>query len=66
MLECKDALQALREDLMEEPEFRTRQQQSSGKVGSQHFLYTYLQFMRHTITLSRNNVLLEGMRAQVE
>ena len=51
---------------MEEPEFRTRQQQSSGKVASQHFLYTYLQYMRHSITLNRNNVLLEGMRAQVE
>lgn len=66
LLECKDALQVLREDLVEDPEFRTRQQQTSGKVGAQHFLYTYLQFMRHTITQSRNSVLLEGMRAQVE
>merc|ERR1712107_673658 len=51
---------------MGDPEFRTRQQQSSGKVGSQHFLYTYIQFTRHTITLSRNCVLLESMRAQLE
>jgi len=66
LLQCKDALQDLREDLIEDPEFRTRQQQSSGKVGSQHFLYTYLQFIRHSITLNRNNVLLESMRAQLE
>ena len=66
LLQCKDALQALREDLVEDPEFRTRQQQSSGKVGSQHFLYTYLQYTRHSITLSRNSVLLESMRAQLE
>jgi len=66
LLQCKDALQALREDLVEDPEFRTRQQQTSGKVGSQHFLYTYLQFIRHSITLSRNTVLLESMRSQLE
>lgn len=66
LLQCKDAAQALREDLMEDPEFRTRQQQSSGKVGSQHFLYTYLQYIRHSITLSRNLVLLDTMRSQLE
>jgi len=66
LLQCKDALQALREDLVEDPEFRTRQQQSSGKVGSQHFLYTYIQYIRHSITLSRNAVLLESMRNQLE
>ena len=66
LLQCKDALQALRDDLVEDPEFRTRQQQTSGKVGSQHFLYTYLQYTRHSITLSRNTVLLETMRAQLE
>jgi len=66
LLQCKDALQALREDLVEDPEFRTRQQQDSGKVGSQHFLYTYLQFTRQSIILSRNTVLIESMRAQLE
>jgi len=66
LLQCKDALQVLREDLIEDPEYRTRQQQSSGKVGSQHFLYTYLQFIRYSITLSRNIVLLDSMRAQLE
>ena len=66
LLQCKDALQVLREDLVEDPEFRTRQQQDSGKVGSQHFLYTYLQFTRQTIVLSRNRVLIEAMRAQLE
>ena len=66
LLQCKDALQALREELVEDPEFRTRLQQSSGKVGSQHFLYTYLQYTRHSVTLSRNSVLLESMRSQLE
>ena len=66
LLQSKDAIQVLREDLMEDPEFRTRQQQSSGKVGSQHFLYTYLQYIRYTITVNRNNVLLDTMKRQLE
>merc|ERR1719356_2310268 len=66
LLDCKDALQALRDDLLEDPEFRNRQQTGEGKVGSQHFLYTYLQFIRHNITLNRNSVLLHSMREQLE
>eukprot|EP00088_Acartia_fossae_P053457 TRINITY_DN6090_c0_g1_i2.p1 TRINITY_DN6090_c0_g1~~TRINITY_DN6090_c0_g1_i2.p1 ORF type:complete len:596 (+),score=215.24 TRINITY_DN6090_c0_g1_i2:37-1824(+) len=66
LLQSKDAVQALREDLLEDPEFRTRQQQSSGKVGSQHFLYTYLLYIRHSITVNRNVVLLETMKRQLE
>merc|ERR1712012_719493 len=66
LLECKDALQALRDDLLEDPEFRNRQQTGEGKVGSQHFLYTYLQYIRHNITLNRNTVLLHTMREQLD
>ena len=66
LLQCKDAVQTMRDDLVEDPEFRTRQQQSSGKVGSQHFLYTHLLYIRHTITVNRNLVLLETMKRQVE
>jgi len=66
LLQSKDAIQALREDLMEDPEFRTRQQQSTGKVGSQHFLYTYLQYIRYSITVNRNIVLLDTMKKQLE
>ena len=43
LLDCKDALQALRDELLEDPEFRNRQQTGEGKVSTQHFLYTYLQ-----------------------
>jgi len=66
LLQCKDAVQTMRDDLVEDPEFRTRQQQSSGKVGSQHFLYTHLLYIRHTTTVNRNLVLLETMKRQVE
>ena len=43
LLDCKDALQALRDELLEDPDFRSRQQTGEGKVSTQHFLYTYLQ-----------------------
>ena len=32
-----------RDELLEDPEFRSRQQTGEGKVSTQHFLYTYLQ-----------------------
>jgi len=66
LLDCKDALQALRDELLEDPEFRSRQQTGEGKVSTQHFLYTYLQYIRHNITLSRNSVLLSSMRDQLD
>ena len=43
LLDCKDALQVLRDELLEDPEFRNRQQTGEGKVSTQHFLYTYIQ-----------------------
>ena len=48
LLDCKDGLQALRDELLEDPEFRSRQQTGEGKVSTQHFLYTYLQVRVHT------------------
>jgi len=66
LLDCKDALQALKDDLVEDPEFRARQQAKEGKVTAQHFLYTYLQFIRHNVTLARNTELLNTMKAQLE
>ena len=46
LLDCKDAIQSLRDDLIEDPAFRNRQQASEGPVSPVHFLYTYLTFMK--------------------
>ena len=46
LMDCKDALQTLRDDLIEDPTFRNRQQASEGPVAPVHFLYTYLTFMK--------------------
>jgi len=66
LLDCKDALQVLRDELLLDPEFRSRQQATEGKVGSQHFLYTYLQYIRNTATVSRDLVRIDAMKAQLE
>mgnify|MGYP007123608764 CR=1 FL=1 len=41
-------------------------QASSGKVSASHFLYTHLQFIRHSVTMARNTELLNTMKAQLE
>ena len=41
-------------------------QAGEGKVTASHFLYTHLQFIRHTITMARNTELLASMKAQLE
>ena len=46
LMDCKDAIQVLRDDLIEDPAFRNRQQTSDGSVSPMHFLYTYLVFMK--------------------
>ena len=46
LLDCKDAIQTLRDDLIEDPAFRNRQQATEGPVSPMHFLYTYLTYMK--------------------
>lgn len=46
LMNCKDAIQLLRDDLIEDPAFRNRQQTSEGPVTAMHFLYTYLSYIK--------------------
>ena len=46
LLNCKDAIQVLRDDLVEDPAFRNRQQVNEGPVTAMHFLYTYLSHIK--------------------
>ena len=39
-------LQTLKDDLVEDPAFRNRQQTSEGPVSAIHFLHTYLTYMK--------------------
>ncbi len=62
LMDCKDALQALRDELAEDPNFRQRQQTSEGPVSSTHFLYTYLCYLKATKTVDRNLEMVEKMK----
>lgn len=66
LLDCKDAIQVLRDDLIEDPNFRNRQQVNEGPVSSMHFLYTYLMFLRYTKTIERNLVMITAMKDVLE
>ncbi len=63
LMDCKDAIQALREELNEDPAFRQRQQASEGALSSTHFLHTYLCFLKGTRTVDRNLEMVERMKA---
>jgi len=60
LYDCKNAIQTLKEDLDLDPNFRNRQ--PGGPVSSMHFLHTKLTFMKCSITIDRNYVLIEEMK----
>jgi len=62
LMDCKDAIQALREDLVEDPAYRNRQQTNQGPVSSMHFLHTYLTFIKCNKVIDRNLVMINGMK----
>eukprot|EP00095_Tigriopus_kingsejongensis_P001968 maker-scaffold886_size84816-snap-gene-0.28 protein:Tk01968 transcript:maker-scaffold886_size84816-snap-gene-0.28-mRNA-1 annotation:"signal recognition particle 68 kda protein" len=66
LMDCKDAIQVLRDELLEDPNFRNRQQVQEGAVSSNHFLYTYLIFIKLTRTNERNLVMIKRMNSILE
>ena len=62
LMDCKEAIEVLRKDLMEDPAFRNRQQTNEGPVTPMHFLHTYLTFIKCSKTIERNLVMIESMK----
>ena len=62
LMDCKEAIEVLRKDLMEDPAFRNRQQTNEGPVTPMHFLHTYLTFIKCSKTIERNMVMIESMK----
>ena len=58
--------QALRDDLVEDPAFRNRQQASEGPVTASHFLHTYVNYLKCRRTVDRNLVMIAGTKAKLE
>lgn len=59
LMECKDALQLVRDDLKNDPTFKPRQQVNEGPVSPLHFLHTYLSYHRLNLTILRNVALVD-------
>ncbi|XP_071527965.1 signal recognition particle subunit SRP68 [Panulirus ornatus] len=59
LMECKDAIQLVRDDLKNDPTFKPRQMASEGPVSPLHFLHTYLSYHRLNLTILRNVALAD-------
>ncbi|KAF4523038.1 hypothetical protein B566_EDAN012767 [Ephemera danica] len=61
LMDCKDAISLLRDELKNDPNFKVRSQAQSGPVSSLHYLYSYLMYIRLTRTVERNLLMVEGV-----
>ncbi|XP_011455290.1 signal recognition particle subunit SRP68 [Magallana gigas] len=62
--QCIDAQQVLRDTLQDDQNFKLaiRGQEIEGKISNQHYLHTYLTFIRLSKTVERNLLLIETMK----
>ncbi|KAH9498371.1 signal recognition particle subunit srp68 [Bulinus truncatus] len=62
--ECIDAQQALRDTLQEDQVFKAavRGQPIEGKISNQHYLHSYLMYIRLTTTVDRNLLMIENLK----
>lgn len=59
LLDCKEAIQSLKEDLASAAVANKAKGDSSGQQSSQQYLLTYLIFLRSTLTIDRNLVMVD-------
>ncbi|XP_038068371.1 signal recognition particle subunit SRP68-like [Patiria miniata] len=62
LMECKDALQILRDEMKADPSVKQRSQASDGPLPSSQYLYTYLMYIRLTKTIERNVIMIETLK----
>ncbi|XP_061191309.1 signal recognition particle subunit SRP68-like [Saccostrea echinata] len=62
--QCIDAQQVLRDSLQDDQNFKLaiRGQEIEGKISNQHYLHTYLTFIRLSKTIERNLLLIEQLK----
>ncbi|XP_048760019.1 signal recognition particle subunit SRP68-like [Ostrea edulis] len=62
--QCIDALQVLKDSLQDDQNFKlaVRGQEVEGKISNQHYLHSYLTFIRLSKTIERNLLLIEMMK----
>ncbi|XP_078621495.1 signal recognition particle subunit SRP68-like [Branchiostoma floridae x Branchiostoma japonicum] len=63
LMDCKDAMQVLRGELREDP--LARAAQAEGKTSQLAHLLTYLTYIRNTITIQRNLLMADTVKASL-
>ena len=64
LMECKDALQVLRDELKNDPSFMRRGAVEAGvQISSLHYLHSYLSWIRADKTIGRNLLLIANVHA---
>ncbi|XP_066263873.1 signal recognition particle subunit SRP68-like [Branchiostoma lanceolatum] len=63
LMDCKDAMQVLRAEIREDPSARAAQ--AEGKTSQLGYLLTYLTYIRNTITIERNLLMAETVKASL-
>ncbi|CAH1249687.1 SRP68 [Branchiostoma lanceolatum] len=63
LMDCKDAMQVLRAEIREDPSARAAQ--AEGKMSQLGYLLTYLTYIRNTITIERNLLMAETVKASL-
>ena len=62
LLDCKEAVQSLKEDLQTTAPANKLKADATGQLNSQQYLLNYLIFLRATLTIDRNLVMLDSFK----
>ncbi|KAM7429566.1 signal recognition particle subunit srp68 [Porites harrisoni] len=66
LMECKDALQAIKDELkVDTVSGKLRSQKTETQVGNMQFLHTYITFIRLSKTVERNLLMAESMKSSL-
>ncbi|XP_003725432.3 signal recognition particle subunit SRP68 [Strongylocentrotus purpuratus] len=66
LMQCKDSLQIIREELKADPNAKAKGQRQDGPVSTTQYLHTYLTYIRLTRTIERNILLAETLKANLQ
>ncbi|XP_063961502.1 signal recognition particle subunit SRP68-like [Lytechinus pictus] len=66
LMQCKDSLQIIREELKADPSAKSKGQRQDGPVSTTQYLHTYLTYIRLTSTIERNILLADALKANLQ
>ncbi|XP_070579541.1 LOW QUALITY PROTEIN: signal recognition particle subunit SRP68-like [Ptychodera flava] len=64
LMECRDALQALRDEIRNDPKQKT--QKADGKVSTLEYLHSYITYIKLTKTIERNTLMADTLKDNLQ